>query len=258
MDINKKLSYNNLGFVEKRDLHRALIQDDEISQVINTITDDVYSLLEPDNLLFASNKEIKDQSFYDYYENVGRLTWHEIKKHIIEGPLAFEVIVRDNKIIAKNELDSNTISKLTNNLYQQTLGDKNITLDSNILMLFKYYNPNRISYMETIYRPYHLYRIINDLHILGTITENSPIDDLEYIKDRFIIATKIPKAYFEFKVPTLVKDNEKDPYKKLIEGIANSILKETLRIYEFNVIIPGNTKPTPVIKLDLNWGLKFF
>lgn len=181
--------YKNLSYPVKRShLRNYVTEEIEISQIVDTVADEICNTL--------GTTSLDD--------------WNIVKKYLIDGCISYEVIHSENdQIVEKKELDAATILPAIDSegkkVWVQELGDSRRVLLGSQVLYAAYSNVNEnISYVESILRPYNLMKFAEDSAIASGISSgqtNLAAKDVSYFRNyfrnRFLVSTRIPTAYFQ-------------------------------------------------------------
>lgn len=203
-NLKKSISYFDANYVEKRkDLQKFSLQD-EISDILDIVSDE--SIVFDNSGHFAYFDfvgDIVDELYEECEETFNKLViyfgfndgvqaWNYYRKWLIEGYLAFEIIYNDTQqeIIGFKELDANSLipsidpesGKKIWIQYKDDFVKQRILFDSQIIYI-SYSQANttqRISYLESLIRPFNLLRIMETTRIMWAVNNAS-------YKTKFII-----------------------------------------------------------------------
>lgn len=201
---NEDQSFFEKDYAIKREALRKLATQPELEDILDTMANEsiVYDstntyFLQPyidpgDKKDFKPGvqKEIEDSinnSFSRFYKMLGWKTraWDDFKRFLIEGILSWEIVYdsleRPKKIIGLIPLDPATLTKKFENnkwywyQFKGVVGKERKLLDSQIIYIqFQETNCiSRLSYLERLIRPFNIYRIIEQAHIIWTVTNAS-------------------------------------------------------------------------------------
>lgn len=217
-DITKNQSsafaFFDMSYTDRRDYLRNFAQDNEINFILNTISNEsivqdkngYFAYLDLDKLKLALNKSYNDpraqmtadkliedckRAFDTVYTCFGWESsadgWNYYKKFLIEGFLAFEIIVDDPKnptsIIAFKEIDPSTLEPEIHmyegqevQVWYQYRGDaerQRIIPDANIIYIswagMNFSSHSRISYLEGLVRPLNILRQLENSHVIWNV-----------------------------------------------------------------------------------------
>lgn len=217
-DITKNQSsafaFFDMSYTDRRDYLRNFAQDNEINFILNTISNEsivqdkngYFAYLDLDKLKLALNKSYNDpraqmtadkliedckRAFDTVYMCFGWESsadgWNYYKKFLIEGFLAFEIIVDDPKnptsIIAFKEIDPSTLEPEIHmyegqevQVWYQYRGDaerQRIIPDANIIYIswagMNFSSHSRISYLEGLVRPLNILRQLENSHVIWNV-----------------------------------------------------------------------------------------
>lgn len=214
METKTKLDYKDLSYPAKRDLLRKIAEDPIMADAIDTLTDEIHPFIETSQVNF--------------------LSWHHVRKYIIDGFLCFERIFdKNDECIDYKELDPASLlpavldgKKLW--VLNKNTDNERLLSESQIAMISWSRYSSYLSYAESLYRPYSQLKLMEDARLLGYFTSESMFDEtesLEYFKNKFIQATKIPIWHFSNDV---IKDPEQENrfsrfYQKHVQNLKTAI-----------------------------------
>lgn len=203
-NLKKNISYFNANYIEKRKSLREFSLQDEISDILDIVADE--SIVYDDSghfTYFDFIGDIADNLFEECEETYNKLliylgfndgiqAWNYYRKWLIDGYLAFEIIYNDTQkeIIGFKELDPNSLMPAVDPesgkkiwiQYKDDLQKQRILFDSQIIYIsYSQANtPQRISYVESLVRPFNLLRIMETTRIMWAVNNAS-------YKTKFII-----------------------------------------------------------------------
>ena len=198
---NKDKSFFEKDFTMKRDQLRALAMQPELEDILDKMSNEsiVYDsnyvyFLEPyidDNDMVDFTKDVQNKinesinkSFKRFYRMLGWRTgaWDQFKRWLIEGILAWEVVYdnleKPTRVIGLVEIDPATLTKEFENdkwywiQFKGIQGKERRLLDSQVIYIQfqETKSISRLSYLERLIRPYNIYRIIEQAHIIWVVT----------------------------------------------------------------------------------------
>lgn len=233
-----KKDYENKDYQSKRKVLREFAMIDSIQHCVDTVTDDIE--MELANIFKA--KKIED------FMNRENLTWNHIRKYLIDGYLAFELIFSKHKNVSVVELDPATlIPKITRGKklwiqYNEIPSKKRVLFDEQILYVSYSVLNSHISYVESLIRPYEQLKIMEDLLLIQQFQlpgmskipakDSKLMETVEYFKEKFIAATRIPENYFKVEANFGLDFNKRVDvrYQKFIKKHAENLAKIYNRI----------------------------
>lgn len=204
---NKYIAFHDQSYIMRRDFLRKFALQDEIDNVLETIADEVIinddmhyfaypnttqlrSILKPDK-----GKKIVDELnaayrrvYHMFHFNESNDAWHYVKKLLVDGFLAFEIVYSDSSdgklakdIIAFKELDPITLQpeirkgeKGDYKVWVVNKGDKQNQRelpDSNVIYISWAKNNfvSNFSYCERLIRPFNMLRTIENSRIIWNV-----------------------------------------------------------------------------------------
>ena len=196
--MRKKISFFDKQYVKKRDDLRKVALQDEIEDILDTLTDECIVFDEQNSFCSASflSGDIDDKikkslnsnfrKIYNYFGfSDGKSSWDFFRKWLIDGFLAFEIIYDDQQknVIGFKELKPESllfgIDPQTNKkiwIQNKGQGAKERTLyDSQIIYISYASNDqlSRVSYVERLIRSFNLLRIMEHTRIIWAVTNAS-------------------------------------------------------------------------------------
>jgi len=195
--LKKNISFYDKSYPKKRDQLRLFAVQDEIEEILDTITDE--SVVFDDSNFFAypqyngpiksEVKEIMQDSYnkiYTYFGFADGLSaWNYFRKWLIDGYLAFEIIYNDtqDQIIGFKELDPVSLIPIIDDQTNKKMwiqykgqGAKERKLFDSQVIYISYSSvnsPNRVSYAERLVRSFNLLRIMEQSRIIWAVTNAS-------------------------------------------------------------------------------------
>lgn len=207
ISLRKNIAFFDVAYRQKRDQLRAVAMQDEIEDILNTITDEAivydtqnyFAKANTVNIPLENKEEIQaalDRNFKKVYRYFGFLddnsAWSYFYRWLVDGYLAFEIIYDDTEknIIGFKEIDVITlepgIEKGTNRQiwYQfKDQGDREKMLYDTQIIYISYStinSPSRISYTERLIRPFNILRIMEQTRLIWAVVNSS-------FKTKFVI-----------------------------------------------------------------------
>jgi hypothetical protein len=207
MEMNYK-KYVDYSANEKRGFLRDFAKNPEISDCIDTIADEIESILVEKSKISSTER------------------WQAIRKYLIDGFLTYEKVYHPEKTpssfyppISYKELDAlSLVPRLNENehVWVQCRPDMEKKLRKDDIVLFSYSTINsNMSYVESLIRPFSLLTMMEDsLLIAKTMNlESSNFvstqDSVDYFRERFEVATRIPASYRKFSSDIQVKADKR-------------------------------------------------
>jgi hypothetical protein len=193
----KNISYFDKTYLKKRDQLRNFAVQDEIEDILDTVTDEALVYDETNYFAYpmintSVSKEVKDgliDSFNKIYEyfgfSDGQSAWNYFRKWLVDGYLAFEIIYDDEQrhIIGFKELDPVSLMPAVDKesgkkIWIQYKGGgpkERILYDSQIIYLAysSVNSPSRVSYVERLIRSFNLLRVMEHSRIIWAVTNAS-------------------------------------------------------------------------------------
>ncbi len=199
---NSDKDFQEKDFCTKRDMLRKLALQPELEDILDTMTNECI-VYDATNTYFAKPKvdptereklvpEVQKRveqsisnSFNFLYKQLQwhRKGWDDMKRWLIEGILAWEIIFdsleKPTKIIGLIPLDPATLTRKFKNgktYWVQFSGLQNYErtlLDSQVIYIqFQETQSScRLSYLERLIRPYNIYRILEQAQVIWTFTQ---------------------------------------------------------------------------------------
>lgn len=254
--VNRFLSTKNLAILDRAyPEKRTILQDysvkQEIKDFVQIVCNETISYDDKNRFCTATDlpmdydervrlrmHEVFNELYNRFRFNDGRSAWAFLKKFIVEGYLAFEIVYDDaqRNVIGLYPLDPYTLSisidptdnKLIWIQYPEDNHNRRILLDSQVLYI-AYSNINsvsEISYIEGLIRPYNLYRIIEETRVIFNVTNAAPYKKftlptkgLTYNQARQRVAQAMAeyedKMFFDSNSGTVIHNGEANvPYNK--------------------------------------------
>lgn len=198
----KALAIYDTNYISKRDFLRSFSLNDEIVEILDTISDEaiVYDdknwFCFPDTQGLESflNDEKKEEVIDVIHEEFKKLyvkfgfnnntkAWNLFRQYLIDGFLAFEIVTDEDgeEVIALNKLDPATLELSTivgedgeeYVVWIQKIGSEQerIIYDSSIIYIAYAQNlqMDRVSYVERLVRPFNLLRLIENSKVMWHI-----------------------------------------------------------------------------------------
>lgn len=211
---NKDKSFFEKDIPTKREVLRRLAVQPELEDILDTMANECI-VYDTNNVYFAEpfidqrdlqqfNKSVKNKitkamsdRFADIYGMLRWRTkaWDDFKRFLVEGTLSWEIVYdsleKPTKIIGIVPIDPATLTKeLKNNKwywvqFKGIQSKERRLLDSQVIYI-QYQDTEsiaRMSYLERLIRPFNIYRIIEQAHIIWTVTNAS-------MKMKFVIPVK--------------------------------------------------------------------
>ena len=199
MDTNSKKNqaYFNKDYVKRRDELRRFAVQDEIEEILDTLTDECIVYDDSNYFIYPTlNNNFKDDikeeiqkyfnRIYEYFSfSDGISAWNYFRKWLIDGFLAFEIIYNktEDEIIGFKEIDPVTLSqgidvKTKKKIWIQNKGEVNrerILYDSQVIYISysSVNSPSRFSYTERLIRSFNLLRIMEHSRIIWAVMNAS-------------------------------------------------------------------------------------
>lgn len=205
---NKYIAFHDQSYIMRRDFLRKFALQDEIDNVLETIADEV--IINDDMHYFAypntnqlrtilkpeKGKKIVDELnaayrrvYHMFHFNESNDAWHYVKKLLVDGFLAFEIVYSDNKdgklakdIIAFKELDPIQLQPEIRRdkdghdykVWIVNKGDRQNQRelpDSNVIYISWAKNNfvSHFSYCERLIRPFNMLRTIENSRIIWNV-----------------------------------------------------------------------------------------
>jgi hypothetical protein len=192
----RQIQYKDSNHIDKRKILRQLSIADEITVFLDRISNDVYQIL------------INDRKFKGVLSLFDNLI-ENIKTFLIEGYLFFEIIHDNDKPLALQQLDSNT---LTFDGTKWVLSFNNpafdrILFDNRIIYFIYNLSDNYISYVDEIKNAYEKLAAIENT--------SQDIKIIRYFKKKLNKKSKIPKNFLHV-----------ETYNRFIKKIADVFINE--------------------------------
>lgn len=193
----KNISYFDKSYPKKRDQLRNFAVQDEIEDILDTVTDEAIVFDETNYFAYpvlntSVTKEVKD-SLIDSYNKIyeyfgfsdGQSGWNYFRKWLVDGYLAFEIVYDDEQrhIIGFKELDPVSLMPAVDKesgkkIWIQYKGGgpkERVLFDSQIIYLAysSVNSPSRVSYVERLIRSFNLLRIMEHSRIIWAVTNAS-------------------------------------------------------------------------------------
>ena len=193
----KNISYFDKSYPKKRDQLRNFAVQDEIEDILDTVTDEAIVFDETNYFAYpvlntSVSKEVKD-SLIDSYNKIyeyfgfsdGQSAWNYFRKWLVDGYLAFEIVYDDEQrhIIGFKELDPVSLMPAVDKesgkkIWIQYKGGgpkERVLFDSQIIYLAysSVNSPSRVSYVERLIRSFNLLRIMEHSRIIWAVTNAS-------------------------------------------------------------------------------------
>jgi hypothetical protein len=193
----KNISYFDKSYPKKRDQLRNFAVQDEIEDILDTVTDEAIVFDETNYFAYpvintSVSKEVKD-SLIDSYNKIyeyfgfsdGQSGWNYFRKWLVDGYLAFEIIYDDEQrhIIGFKELDPVSLMPAVDKesgkkIWIQYKGGgpkERMLFDSQVIYLAysSVNSPSRVSYVERLIRSFNLLRIMEHSRIIWAVTNAS-------------------------------------------------------------------------------------
>lgn len=193
----KNISYFDKSYMKKRDQLRNFAVQDEIEDILDTVTDEAIVFDETNYFAYpvintSVSKEVKDElidsynKIYEYFGfSDGQSAWNYFRKWLVDGYLAFEIIYDDEQrhIIGFKELDPVSLLPAVDKesgkkIWIQYKGGgpkERVLFDTQIIYLAysSVNSPSRVSYVERLIRSFNLLRIMEHSRIIWAVTNAS-------------------------------------------------------------------------------------
>jgi len=193
----KNISYFDKSYGKKRDQLRNFAVQDEIEDILDTVTDEAIVYDETNYFAYpiinaSVSKEVKDDlidsynKIYEYFGfSDGQSSWNYFRKWLVDGYLSFEIIYDDEQrhIIGFKELDPVSLMPAVDKesgkkIWIQYKGGgpkERVLFDTQVIYLAysSVNSPSRVSYVERLIRSFNLLRIMEHSRIIWAVTNAS-------------------------------------------------------------------------------------
>lgn len=212
--MDKKVSYLDKSYADKRRILREYSIKDEIRYYLNFICDEL--VCGKFNITHNGDKKIDtyfNEIIHKLEFNDPTTLWNMMKDFLIDGFIAMEIIWDDKKenILKLNRLRPDSLepayeSSLGQFWYQNNNGNKRILLDSQVIYISysSVSDFSETSYIESLMKPYNQMKILENCMIMSRIhsstitkTFNIPVKGLSRQRAEEQIAQLI-EAYSEY------------------------------------------------------------
>lgn len=229
-----KLKDQNIS--KRIEIYRNYAEKDLIVLALNEVSNDVYNMLDYDNIIVSSISDRSGISFYDRF-NMVNITIEHIKTLLTDGYLAFEVITggsnifKDEEVIALNDIaPTSLVPRYRNNerFWVQNLDSENERELKKDKIIYCTYSDNEYtndSYVGGLIRPYDILEL----------SENKVSkQDYDYLLSNFKNATRIvPKE--EYSRSDTLSIRSKERYNNFINTVASKLLSVYETVYRHDV-----------------------
>jgi hypothetical protein len=195
--LKKNISFFDKNYVKKRDELREFAIQDEIEEILDTLSDEAVVYDKNNVFCYPSfNGDLKEEiqeeiqtvfnKIYSFFSfNDGMTAWNYFNKWLIDGYLAFEIIYDEDEknIIGFKELDPTTLVPTVNEkdgkkMWIQYQGDgtnQRQLYDAHVIYISysSINSPSRVSYVERLIRSFNLMRIMEHSRIIWAVTNAS-------------------------------------------------------------------------------------
>lgn len=217
--------------------YRNYAEKDLIASALNKVSNDVYSMLDYDNIIVSSISDRSGISFYNIFSIVD-INIEHIKTLLTDGYLAFEVITGSSNIFKDEEevialediAPTSLVPRYRNNerVWVQNLDSENERELKGDKIIYCTYSDNEYtndSYVGGLIRPYRILEV----------SENKVSkQDYDYLLSNFKSATRIvPKE--EYSRSDTLSMRSKERYNNFINTVASKLLSVYETVYRHNV-----------------------
>ena len=195
-----KITLEDKSYDQKRLAYRQIVRSTEIKNAVDTVTDEVFALLEVENVGVSHHTGFKDW----YKDFAFKYEWHDIKQFLIDGYLAKEIIwdTKQENIIGLLSLDPIDLMPYNldgQDIWKQDPGENHVRFLNKGQVLYCAWdskNTGHQSYVASLHRPFTLYSLVNSYAVIGNGPFESP--DAEYLFNNFKRATRVPNRFWSF------------------------------------------------------------
>jgi len=220
---NKKISYQDKSYLDKRRILRQLSIKDEIRNFVDIMADFICNNLEKNNNISWYNDNISNSLILNLY--------HYIKTILVDGYLSFEIIYDDKQkdIIGLNQIDpcqltcENQKDKIQWVVHRDLEPMKRV-LTADQIIYMSYPNSDFISYVDELKESYEKMKNIENRLVLTELNlpGNNPVNIDKKITFKELKRSD-KRLKFMSKVPNSILDGELNSNDKRFNNFINKI-----------------------------------
>lgn len=198
---DKRVEYRDRSYIEKRRILRQLSLKDGMRLLIEKIINDIENIVKIKEVPFNKEIPLISKNFNDAnaiinFQDSFRNYIHTL---LVDGYLAFEMIMSEDQILDLSQLDPNELIydgknflKNSGNNFKVKLPEKNIIYLTYSDISGSHASSSHVSYVEELKESYERLKIIEDKVFFHPYSEPNGLELVKHLEWKFSLASRVP------------------------------------------------------------------